>query len=77
MKCPDCESEGKTSIVHSGGTVSTLMLNDMFWDEDGKRHNHDPNWHTASYRCSNGHEWHDRRQRECWCGWPDNKDKNK
>jgi hypothetical protein len=28
-----------------------------YYDEEGKFHRHDPNWHSSSFRCSRGHEW--------------------
>ena len=69
MKCSACEKEGKRSIVQQGGTFSTLMGVHQYYDEDGKYHCHDPNTHTTSFRCSNGHDFGESRNNECWCGW--------
>ena len=57
MKCSKCVAEGKTSRVYTGGGSSTCMAWDTYYDEDGKYHSHDPNYHSSNYRCSNGHEW--------------------
>ncbi len=74
MKCPQCISEGSKSFVNLGGSLSTLMCSDPFYDEDGKYHNHDPNTSVSHYACSNGHKWTELSKPSCWCGWP-NKDK--
>lgn len=70
MKCPECVKEGKTSIVLDPGYgVTTAMCVHAYWDEDGKRHVHNPNTRTVHYSCSNGHDWVDSRRGSCWCGW--------
>ncbi len=67
MKCPTCERDGIRSIVHVGGTTSTLMTIQEFYDEEGRHHRHDYNNRTTSYRCSNGHEWTESIRPKCWC----------
>lgn len=74
MKCPTCESEGRTSYVYPGGMTVTAMYCPSFYDEDGRYHNHDSNISTARYSCSNGHAWTVSTTGSCWCGWPDRKD---
>jgi len=59
MKCPRCVAGGKRSRVFSEGGSVTLMAWTPYWDEDGQYHNHDPNWHTYGYRCSEGDYWQD------------------
>jgi hypothetical protein len=71
MKCPQCVKEGKRSVVTVGGRFTTAMWSTPFYDEDGKRHNHDRNVITTKYRCSNGHQWSADTRPTCWCGWPD------
>lgn len=73
MKCPECEKAGTRSTVYGGGhgTV-TCMGWEPFWDEDGTYHNHDPNFHSANYRCSLAHEWHRSWRAKCpaeGCDW--------
>lgn len=70
MKCKECEAEGQTSRVYDpGGGVSTAMGVNRYWDEEGKRHVHDPNSFTVSYHCSRGHRWAETTHRECpTCG---------
>lgn len=55
MRCPQCVDEGERSRVTSGGTMSTLMSFQDFYDEDGEPHHHDRNEHSTEYRCSRGH----------------------
>lgn len=70
MICPECKAQGLKSRVEDLGSSRTLLGYRPFYDEDGKRHVHDPNTITTSYRCSNDHVWTVKRKRECWCGWP-------
>lgn len=69
MICPECKSNGEKSNVYPGGSQRTLMYFPPYYDENGKYHNHDSNTTTTSYRCSNGHNWSDKRRGSCWCGW--------
>ena len=57
MKCPKCVEEGEKSQVYPGLTSVTCMGYQPYYDEEGKFHRHDPNWHSSSFRCSRGHEW--------------------
>lgn len=57
MKCPVCEQQGKKSTLRGGGSFTTCMCGETYWDEDGKYHNHDPNRISTGYHCSNGHEF--------------------
>lgn len=72
MICEQCKKEGKVSRVQSMGCSSTLLGYAGYWDEEGNRHSHNPNWINEGYRCSNGHDWSNRYRRPCDCGWPDN-----
>lgn len=63
MKCPECVETGERSRVYSGGSTSTAMGWQPYYDEDGIYHAHNPNRLTASFTCSNGHEFsHDMLQ---------------
>ena len=55
--CPECVEQGQRSKVFEQGSTKTLLGWRPFWDEDGKRHSHDPNTVTSYYKCSNGHVW--------------------
>ena len=57
MKCPVCVEKGLKSCVYEGGTQTTLMCGQSYYDEDGNYHYNDPNTLTTSYSCSNGHRW--------------------
>jgi len=61
MKCPQCQQEGKKSIITIGFSTTTLMSTHAYYDEDGKYHFHNPNITTTEYSCSNGHEWTEKR----------------
>lgn len=62
MKCPDCVKEGKTSKVYVGTSMSTCMMGPPdYYDEGGNFVKaEDPNIHTTSYSCSNGHHWEEK-----------------
>ena len=66
--CPDCVAEGEKSTVRNLGSSQTLLGGaTAFYDEAGKFHRHDPNVTTTAYKCSRGHTWEERVERECWC----------
>ena len=71
--CRHCREAGDTSTVSADeGTRATAMIVNVFHDEQGRRHRHDPNTYTTSYRCSQGHVWEERQERPCPvvdCGW--------
>lgn len=70
MICEQCKSEGKKStIIANGGGMTTLACTHDYYDEDGKRHYHDPNYSIHGYQCSNGHTWTTRSYSSCWCGY--------
>ena len=70
MKCPTCEVEGEKSKVFIGPSMTTLMVAQGFYDEEGQYHLHDPNQRSTTYSCSRDHSWIHGGVRECWCGWP-------
>lgn len=74
MICPECQKEGKKSMVYPGVSSTTLMYCAPFYDEKGEFHNHDSNITTTPYSCSNGHEWTEKSSGSCWCGWPHKKE---
>ncbi len=76
MICEKCKEQGLKSRVSEMGCSKTLLGYRPFYDENGKRHYHNPNVTTTSYKCSNGHSWETKsrgggRYGRCWCGWPD------
>lgn len=65
-KCGMCNQLGLRSTVSGGDWgVSTLMGSSSFYDEDGNRHNHDPNSTGYEYQCSQGHRWHENVHHAC------------
>ncbi len=69
MICPKCKEEGRTSKIYPSGAFSTSMFCAPWYDEQGSYHDHDGNWITESFRCSNGHVWSDSRLKPCpTCG---------
>jgi len=72
MRCPICEGAGQVSKVYCHGGGTTLMAYTVYYDEDGVLHDHDPNTHTDSYSCSEGHAWTEKRIKQCpaeGCGY--------
>lgn len=71
-ECGQCVSEGRASTV-SAPTFgqATQIPWAPFYDKDDREkfHDHDPNRHTLTYTCSNGHQWTEDWYRECRCGW--------
>lgn len=65
MRCEKCIEQGlkSTIIIFPGST--TLMWSTPYYDEKGRLHDHNPNWSTTDYRCSNGHEWRVRSRTGC------------
>lgn len=57
MKCPVCVKNKMKSCVYVGGSMSTLMCGQPYYDEKGNYHHNDPNTTTTSYSCSKGHKW--------------------
>lgn len=56
--CPFCKDAGQTScLTPSNISTSTLMApTPGHYDERGEWvPSYDPNWHTTTYSCSNGH----------------------
>lgn len=69
--CKQCENEGETSTITGNGYgTSTLMDWYPSYDEQGRYHSHNPNWHTSSWRCSRGHVFTVRSKNGCSsCGY--------
>lgn len=65
MKCEKCVEAGLRSFVYPGITFVTSMISQSFYDEDGIYHHHDPNWHSSSWSCSQGHRWEVRSLHPC------------
>lgn len=60
MRCPVCIREGSQSTVWPRGPfVTTCMAyGGPYWDEDGNRHDHDPNYGGhPGFECSRGHQF--------------------
>ena len=65
-KCAECDAKGdRYKVYEDQFMTSTAMAGSSWWDEDGKHHSHDPNWHSRGYSCSNGHRWSESWQSEC------------
>lgn len=72
MICEKCRAEGMGSEVDIVRETSTLVQGRYFYDEQGLLHCHDPNIHTATLRCSQGHEWQIEKRHHCMiCTWPE------
>lgn len=70
MICTKCRDVGQRSRVDVLGSITgTMTKKEVFFDEDGDMHVHDPNIVTTAYRCSNGHRFQERSSWQCTCGW--------
>ena len=71
MICLSCSADGKKSTVRvrmEGREKDDVV--DVYFDEGGKRHDHDATVHLTQFACSNGHRWEVKHMNPCWCGWP-------
>lgn len=57
MICKLCKQEGETSRLFSDGSMVTLIAFSSYWDEQGRKHSHNPNKYTTGYHCSRGHRY--------------------
>lgn len=57
MKCPECETRNKNSIVYSRSSARTELPFIASPPGPGGPHLHDPNKLTESFECSNGHRF--------------------
>jgi hypothetical protein len=64
-RCPFCNVDGIKSRVNVGGSMSTAMGANGYYDEEGKYHYHDPNKRSTEYSCSQGHRWIESRSSPC------------
>lgn len=55
MICPKCQEQGLKSCVTINRSMRDFGSIHQFYDEDGQLHFHDPNKHTDTFWCSNGH----------------------
>lgn len=71
MKCPTCIAEGKRSqvelvtMVPFTQTIASPSNVRKFWDEDGRKHVHDPTEREELYQCSNSHRWSHKFKNPC------------
>lgn len=68
--CKACWSGGQLSKVYVKFSEAPLGEGTVFYDEDGRMHNHVPRGFEDKYKCSKGHEWVEKDTiATCWCGW--------
>jgi hypothetical protein len=67
--CPQCQEARQVSQVYDAGSSQTAIGHRPYWDEQGRRHVHNPNRIRWSFRCTNGHSWTEDERFECpTCG---------
>jgi hypothetical protein len=65
MNCPQCQQPPVSEVTYTNRSHI-----DVFVDESGARHSHDPNKHWVVYRCAKGHKWASGFFFvDCQCGW--------
>lgn len=57
MKCPECETRNKTSIVYTRSSSRTELGFTASVPGSGGPHLHDPNKLVETFECSNGHRF--------------------
>ena len=72
-KCPTCQMEKERSYVYpvgGSGSLFAVMLppTEVFWDEDGQEHHHNPNINRRSFVCSRQHTWKEESRIPCPAG---------
>ena len=55
--CGECKKKDQVSKVRIEEQLKSYEPMDIFWDEDGKQHFHNPNYNIEHYICSNGHRF--------------------
>lgn len=65
MFCSECKKQGLKSEIYIGGSFTTNMFVNPFYDEEGKYHIHDINTTATNYVCSNGHKWVELKHCRC------------
>lgn len=68
MKCETCVAENERSTITALGTTVTLMSWNVYYDEDGERHSHDPNLYREGFLCSRDHQWETETVKPCPAG---------
>jgi len=58
--CPECKELKQKSTVTVGAQTTTLMAIRQYYDEEGNFHYEDPNIHSTTYHCSEGHIFNER-----------------
>lgn len=78
MKCPEClVLRQKSKVKPLPVCVNQDLKADRFYDENRRRHFHDPNVRKQYFSCTRGHQWFELRVSECpVCKWPNNEEKN-
>lgn len=73
MQCPECVKDSYPSQVRAEGVIGAIpglvTPIDWYYDEDGRRHVHDPNKQIEGYSCSRDHSLRRIVGTKCWCGW--------
>ena len=54
-RCPDCEKEGKKSRLYVTQGNREIGQPEIYFDEDERKHVHDPTVNYTVYTCSYGH----------------------
>jgi hypothetical protein len=65
MVCQSCGS-GHVAV----GWCNLYTYTELFTDDFGKSHLHDPGYFEVNYACLDCKaDWTERRTLGCWCGW--------
>jgi len=57
MRCPTCFQAKQKSTTYQGILTTTAERYNQYQDNEGRRHDHDPNILKLNYYCTNQHIW--------------------
>ncbi len=70
IKCPTCVNKldrpSKAYVLESSKSPVVYL---PFFDEEGRRHDHDITVTIHQLQCSEHHRWIIEERQNCWCGW--------
>jgi len=69
VNCPVCLERDVVFPMQVGSVSATIVAPELFTDERGLAHMHDPTVTVTAYSCPVGHQWSKSECRTCWCGW--------
>lgn len=67
--CPICKLANVAGIAIKCRSTTTMFGWGPFLDDEGRKHEHNPNAIERHLTCARGHQWTVPDPQQCWCGW--------